>query len=1328
MRNGCFDDAFWREQAKKYEMEITVDKKILTNVPQKKYKTPSKSSSHSSEKRKINKSLSGRSAYPTSTNTLQIDPLLAISDPARLDNLDSEIFRMLESFRQFTANFVSVYTNRCQERDYAILKNDSDTQNKIDEINSKYSEKRKNICIENEKNIRTIREQFEKDHNKREEKVQNVEHKFEKWKIQQRKLLKQQREGHRADQAQIKFTIIDKIEEYNRTAYNCVSKKLKMVMEKIWADDVPVNTEDTEALRSYLNDEITQDAESRCFEIQKESNTFLHRRLPLLCEKLALIYAQAKKAYSILVQLHEDEERQAQADFTAEVSKTESNVEEFKKSSQAEDVRQQIAADLEIERIKDSMNKDTNKMNEAAQAEKASARKEQKAEKQRLYKESKEKLDDLASAFETSMESVFPAENMQTLFAYLNSLCERMNEPFVQNVEPQHSVAIGEAFIPLSDEGNGSTEAYTSLRRFLKAKYACMFQEDDVALWIRIPYIISVDKGMALLLQYEDREEEKIRDQVNGIGIRMLWSIPASLQEFCLFDAGAIGSYLALQALDPAQSQASVNRMIRSMVIGGRVFQRKDEISKQLGEMRTHFEGLKVSMQPHKTLRKFNLSRSTTREKYQMLIAHHFPTNIDADSIMTIATMAKDCRPSGFSAILAMSKSHKMDEHSLQQVEELMRYFTVLELQNDGYFSSFSAQTAAEKSARISLFSAPDEAILEKMQLDYFGASQGASSIAVNLDKIMPSPQERYLASASLGMVNPIGLLRGGSVFELRMDMARIHTILSGVTGSGKTNLLHTLILSLMLCYPPDEVELYLIDYKHGIDFGIYGNYNLPCLRVLSITNEADFPLSALEEIKGEYDRRAYEFSKAYDKEKSEVEDDGGECDFGSIHDINEYNQIHPEKKMRRIVLIIDELYLLLKDATERGGDTAEKIMFILDKIAHSGRAIGIHMVLCGQDLSKIDGIDNLIEQSANRIAMNTSDEDVKMLFKKEERALALMHEVGPDNQSTCVFSNDFGNNSITLAYIPEVTAGKQHRLLKSISDHYTQMGVQSNVRILLTEPSKSIYHPFRRFVDRGVLPEREQLYIGEVSSWKREFVYFPDNNLWLIGGNSFQAEFAGYGAMFSCLLSLLLLKLKTHARGSSFEVFCSDGSDDGFGNNDPNNRFWQFCDALRQQDGLIDFIAGNKLAHHISTLSDILDKRRRSDHAHHHPIWLLVSQIDKCRKLSDQDRQKLMNILNNGPQHDIHAILWTRNALGAMNIHLADGVCDKLLLETSNPEAFGVDFSQNIAVGFRAQLSSINGGDTVLRLYDLPVRPWLEEIVQRLSALWKQHASSRLH
>ena len=108
MRNGCFDDAFWREQAKKYEMEITVDKKILTNVPQKKYKTPSQSSSHSSEKRKINKSLSGRSAYPTSTNTLQIDPLLAISDPARLDNLDSEIFRMLESFRQFTANFVSV--------------------------------------------------------------------------------------------------------------------------------------------------------------------------------------------------------------------------------------------------------------------------------------------------------------------------------------------------------------------------------------------------------------------------------------------------------------------------------------------------------------------------------------------------------------------------------------------------------------------------------------------------------------------------------------------------------------------------------------------------------------------------------------------------------------------------------------------------------------------------------------------------------------------------------------------------------------------------------------------------------------------------------------------------------------------------------------------------------------------------------------------------------------------------------------------------------------------------------------------------------------------
>ena len=45
------------------------------------------------------------------------------------------------------------------------------------------------------------------------------------------------------------------------------------------------------------------------------------------------------------------------------------------------------------------------------------------------------------------------------------------------------------------------------------------------------------------------------------------------------------------------------------------------------------------------------------------------------------------------------------------------------------------------------------------------------------------------------------------------------HVLIAGKTGSGKSTLLHALITNVALRYSPDEVELYLIDFKKGVEF-----------------------------------------------------------------------------------------------------------------------------------------------------------------------------------------------------------------------------------------------------------------------------------------------------------------------------------------------------------------------------------------------------------------------------------------------------------------------------------------------------------------------------
>ncbi len=48
------------------------------------------------------------------------------------------------------------------------------------------------------------------------------------------------------------------------------------------------------------------------------------------------------------------------------------------------------------------------------------------------------------------------------------------------------------------------------------------------------------------------------------------------------------------------------------------------------------------------------------------------------------------------------------------------------------------------------------------------------------------------------------------------------HVLIAGKTGSGKSTLLHVLITNVALRYSPDEVELYLIDFKKGVEFKAY--------------------------------------------------------------------------------------------------------------------------------------------------------------------------------------------------------------------------------------------------------------------------------------------------------------------------------------------------------------------------------------------------------------------------------------------------------------------------------------------------------------------------
>lgn len=202
----------------------------------------------------------------------------------------------------------------------------------------------------------------------------------------------------------------------------------------------------------------------------------------------------------------------------------------------------------------------------------------------------------------------------------------------------------------------------------------------------------------------------------------------------------------------------------------------------------------------------------------------------------------------------------------------------------------------------------------------------------------------------------PIGL-RGGSDkaevwFGERSGATCAHGMLAGMPGAGKSTLYHVMILGLAVRYSPDDLRMYLIDGKFGVEFRCYET--LPHAAVVSLKSPAELTRSVLQEVYDEMQRRNAIFIE------SEVEN------------LARYRQ-KTGKKMPRLLLLIDEYQELFED--DPTGSASDMLL----RLAQQGRSAGIHLLLGSQKF----GAPGMINQAAIfgnmhlRIAMKLQDETV---------------------------------------------------------------------------------------------------------------------------------------------------------------------------------------------------------------------------------------------------------------------------------------------------------------------------------------------------------------
>ena len=187
----------------------------------------------------------------------------------------------------------------------------------------------------------------------------------------------------------------------------------------------------------------------------------------------------------------------------------------------------------------------------------------------------------------------------------------------------------------------------------------------------------------------------------------------------------------------------------------------------------------------------------------------------------------------------------------------------------------------------------------------------------VHLREVMESSPFVKIVSKG-GLPVALGQDTGGA--PVAMDLASLpHLLIAGATGSGKSVCINSIVASLLLTKPPDQLRLLMVDPKR-VELTPFNK--IPHL-VAPVIVDADEVTSALRAMLREMNRRY-----------KQLEEHG-------TRNISGYNSKSPEP-MPYLVIIVDEL----ADLMIAGGFEVEQSLV---RLAQLGRAAGIHLVLATQ-------------------------------------------------------------------------------------------------------------------------------------------------------------------------------------------------------------------------------------------------------------------------------------------------------------------------------------------------------------------------------------------
>jgi hypothetical protein len=820
------------------------------------------------------------------------------------------------------------------------------------------------------------------------------------------------------------------------------------------------------------------------------------------------------------------------------------------------------------------------------------------------------------------------------------------------------------------------------------------------AVWersIEAPGILALPLARPLLVRATAADRDRMVKALQSLLLRLLAQNPPGAVRFTFLDPVGLGESVA-----PFMQLADYD----DALVTGKAWSEAEHMEQRLVDLTEHMENViqKYLRTDYASIEEFNRQAGEVAEPYRVLVVFDFPARFGESSARRLLSIVRNGPRCGVHTIIQMSGTPEMPYGF--DLGELERLCTVIEQKGDA--AVWHEPDFEQCALALDVF--PEKTVVDRIVKVVGEAAAAAKRVEVPFERLAPATGEAWQEHSEEGLRAALGPSGARKVQYLELGQGTAqHALVVGKTGSGKSNLLHVLINHLALSYSPEELQLYLVDFKKGVEFKTYASHMLPHARVVAIESEREFGLSVLQGLDAELRRRGDLFRQA------------------GVDHIAAYRG-QTGATLPRILLLVDEFQEFFTEDDSLASQSAQ----ILDRLVRQGRAFGMHVLLGSQTLAGAYSLArSTIDQMAVRIALQCTEADSRLILAEDNPAARLLSRPGEAiyNAANGLIE---GNNVFQVAWLPDEKRDTYLAMVRELDEAAGRtpspppIVFEGNAPALLT-----MNRGLEELLEGETWPgaaRRVLAWVGEPVAIKEStsaaFRRQSGSNLLIVGQN----EEAATAMMESALLSLAAQE-QPLAEALQFCLLDFTSVDQPFA-----SALTKLGEGLPHK---VQVSGRRGLPEAIAAIAQEVNARINGAQSGWPSLYVLVHGLQRARDLRPDDTfgyvapsqegkppspaQQFAEILREGPDMGVHTLVWcdtVNNLNRSLDRRALREFGNRIALQMTAEDSAGlIETPAASKLGpYRGLLFAEDEGRVdKFRPYALPDAEWLDWVLERL-------------